>query len=169
MGCHATAADAEEWERDEGFLIEDGIQCETCHGTGSEYMDEEVMRDRELAMKRGLRFPTATNCMTCHNPKGSHEAVLPSKPYVVEEALRQIAARLGGGPTVIVLRHNGGRHQHHYHCRPEHPSCRYLAHPVHIVVSPLAVRLILREAVPRSGVPHGTDHRPAPPRPLPLR
>jgi len=91
LGCHATGADAEEWERDEGFLIEDGIQCETCHGPGSEYMAEEVMRDRELAMKSGLRFPTVTTCMTCHNPKGSHEAVLPSKPYVVEEALEQIA------------------------------------------------------------------------------
>ena len=89
LGCHATGADAEEWERDESFLIQDGIQCETCHGPGSEYMDEQVMRDRDLAMKRGLRFPTATTCMTCHSPKGSHEAVLPSKPYVVEPYAEQ--------------------------------------------------------------------------------
>ena len=100
LGCHATGADAEEWERAEGFLIQDGIQCETCHGPGSEYMDEEVMRDRELAMKRGLRFPTATTCMTCHNPKGSHEAVLPGKPYVVEEALERIAHARPADPVV---------------------------------------------------------------------
>ena len=40
LGCHATAADAEAWERDPGFRVEDGVQCEKCHGPGSEYMDE---------------------------------------------------------------------------------------------------------------------------------
>ncbi len=28
LGCHATAADAEEWETDADFRIEDGVQCE---------------------------------------------------------------------------------------------------------------------------------------------
>ncbi len=91
LGCHATAADAEEWERDETFLIEDGVQCETCHGPGSEYMDEAVMRDRELAMERGLRMASPQTCMICHGPKGSHEAVLSTEPYVVETALETIA------------------------------------------------------------------------------
>ena len=55
LGCHATAADTEEWERDPTFQIEDGVQCERCHGPGSEYMAEEVMRDREAAVKAGTR------------------------------------------------------------------------------------------------------------------
>ena len=90
----------EEWERGEEFLIEDGIQCETCHGPGSEYIDEAVMRDRELAMQRGLRLPTERTCMICHSPKGSHEAVLEAKPYVVEEALQRIAHPRPASPIV---------------------------------------------------------------------
>ncbi len=39
LGCHATAADAEPWERDPTLSIEDGMQCERCHGPGSEYME----------------------------------------------------------------------------------------------------------------------------------
>jgi YVTN family beta-propeller protein len=91
LGCHAPGADSEEWERDEAFRIEDGVQCETCHGPGSEYIGEDVMSNRELAMERGLRKPSARNCMVCHAPKGSHEAVLTSKPYEVESALARIA------------------------------------------------------------------------------
>src|SRR5512142_3331614 len=32
LGCHATAADSENWERDPAFRLEDGVQCEKCHG-----------------------------------------------------------------------------------------------------------------------------------------
>jgi hypothetical protein len=66
LGCHTTGADAEEWRRDETFLIEDGVQCETCHGPGSEYIAAEVMQDRELAMERGLVMPDRQTCMVCH-------------------------------------------------------------------------------------------------------
>ena len=55
LGCHATAAEAEAWERDPGFRVEDGVQCEKCHGPGSEYMAEDVMRDREKPRRAGLR------------------------------------------------------------------------------------------------------------------
>ena len=100
LGCHATGANAEDWQRDETFLIEDGIQCETCHGPGSEYMDEAVMRDRELAMERGLKVPSAQTCMICHGPKGSHEAVLSSEPYNVDEALQTIAHPRPDSPPI---------------------------------------------------------------------
>ncbi len=39
LGCHATAAEAEGWEKDETFSIRDGVQCEKCHGPGSEHVD----------------------------------------------------------------------------------------------------------------------------------
>ena len=43
LGCHATASETEDWEKDDTFHREDGVQCEMCHGPGSEYMDESVM------------------------------------------------------------------------------------------------------------------------------
>ena len=55
LGCHATAAETEPWERDPAFRLEDGVQCEKCHGPGSEYMAEKVMRDPEAARRAGLR------------------------------------------------------------------------------------------------------------------
>jgi YVTN family beta-propeller protein len=100
LGCHATAADSEAWERDDTFRIEDGVQCETCHGPGSEYIDESIMSNRELAMERGLRFPSTKTCMICHGPKGSHEAVLEGRTYDVNEALQRIAHSRPSTPIV---------------------------------------------------------------------
>ena len=34
LGCHATGAEAEEWERTRRSHVEDGVQCEKCHGPG---------------------------------------------------------------------------------------------------------------------------------------
>ncbi len=52
LGCHTTASETEEWEKDETFHMEDGVQCEMCHGPGSEYMDEDVMSDPDAARGR---------------------------------------------------------------------------------------------------------------------
>ena len=76
LGCHATAAQAEDWEREETFFIEDGVQCEKCHGPGSEYMAESVMKNRTAAVEAGLRMPKERDCMVCHAEKGSHVEVL---------------------------------------------------------------------------------------------
>ncbi|UCD51867.1 MAG: cytochrome c family protein, partial [Phycisphaerales bacterium] len=75
LGCHATGAHAEDWEKDETFSVEDGVQCEHCHGPGSEYATEAIMTNREAAMAAGLNMPTKRDCMVCHLTKGSHVAV----------------------------------------------------------------------------------------------
>jgi len=75
LGCHSTGAHAEDWEKDETFFSEDGVQCEKCHGPGSEYMTESIMRNREAAMAAGLEMPAVRDCMVCHQVKGSHVAV----------------------------------------------------------------------------------------------
>ncbi len=75
LGCHATGADAEPWEKDPTFHVQDGMQCEKCHGPGSEYSDAKVMMDRQAAMMAGLKMPSKADCMSCHNVKGSHVAV----------------------------------------------------------------------------------------------
>ena len=86
LGCHATGAEAEEWEKDETFHVEDGVQCEKCHGAGSEYMAEEVMTDPKAARAAGLMMPQKSDCMNCHKVKGSHVAVLKVKTYDVDAA-----------------------------------------------------------------------------------
>jgi len=97
LGCHATAADAEGWEREEGFRIGDGVQCERCHGAGSEYGTAEVMRDRERALRAGLMMPDERACMLCHNVKGSHVAVLGSADFAYAPAVEKIAHPVPAG------------------------------------------------------------------------
>lgn len=42
------------------------LDCESCHGPGSEYKSLEVMKDPEKAKAAGLVIPTATFCGSCH-------------------------------------------------------------------------------------------------------
>ncbi|MDR3718348.1 MAG: multiheme c-type cytochrome [Bryobacteraceae bacterium] len=91
LGCHAVASDTENWERDDTFHIEDGIQCEACHGPGSEYANRQTMLDKKAAMMAGLRMPTERVCMVCHIEKGSHTAVLKSEKFDFNKAMAQIA------------------------------------------------------------------------------
>lgn len=91
LGCHATASEAEDWEKLPEFRIEDGMQCEACHGPGSEYATEEVMRDPRKARAAGLMMPTKDDCRICHRPKGSHDTVLKRKPFDIDAAWEAIA------------------------------------------------------------------------------
>lgn len=48
---------------------EEGVQCETCHGAGSEYKSMKVMKDRKEAIAKGLsdHKDVSKYCATCHN------------------------------------------------------------------------------------------------------
>lgn len=81
LQCHATASDTESWQRDDTFHIEDGIQCEYCHGPGSDYLDAHVSGNKQTAMKAGLIMPGKDDCLVCHKPLGSHAAVHNPKPF----------------------------------------------------------------------------------------
>jgi len=72
LKCHATGFDA----ADKSLLgakykVEEGIQCETCHGAGSAYKSLAVMKNKEEAVKKGLTIhkDAAKYCQTCHNPQ----------------------------------------------------------------------------------------------------
>ena len=99
LGCHATAWHAEDWEKDETFHIEDGVQCEGCHGPGSEYSSMEVMRDRQAAMMAGLKMPNQESCVTCHIEKGSHVAVLKRPPTDLKKGWELLRHPLAAKPV----------------------------------------------------------------------
>ncbi len=100
LGCHATAAETEPWERDPTFVLQDGVQCERCHGPGSEYMSEQVMRNHEAAVKAGLRTSPRNECMKCHYVKGSHVAVHKRPQMDMEKAWQAFAHPL---PEITAL------------------------------------------------------------------
>ena len=90
LGCHATGAEAEDWEKDETFAIQDGVQCEKCHGPGSEYADEEIMVNRPAAEHAGLQMQTREDCLACHEVKDSHVAILGRPRIDIEQAWKEI-------------------------------------------------------------------------------
>ena len=103
LGCHTTAYNVEAWERDATMHFEDGIQCERCHGPGSEYSDAEIMSDQQRAIEAGLIMPTQMDCMVCHKEKGSHVAVLDVKAFVLEDAILEIIHPGKGGSTELAV------------------------------------------------------------------
>lgn len=69
LKCHASGHDVDASLLGKKFTIEDGVQCETCHGPGSEYKSLKVMKDKELAVQNGLMLYENKEelCTKCHN------------------------------------------------------------------------------------------------------
>ncbi len=65
LSCHAT-------NKDEALA---GVQCEACHGPGSDYRAMSIMKDREKAIANGLIVPTQETCNGCHDGKDHHKPV----------------------------------------------------------------------------------------------
>jgi len=65
LSCHATGGDE----------ALGGVQCEACHGPGSDYKKMSVMKDREAAIANGLVIPTQATCDGCHKDDGHSMAV----------------------------------------------------------------------------------------------
>lgn len=76
LKCHVTAHGVDAslivkaaTPEEKGFVAEDGVQCETCHGPGSLYKARKVMKDKAAAVAAGLIAPDEKLCKTCHNPE----------------------------------------------------------------------------------------------------
>lgn len=69
LKCHTTAADANASMIAASFKQSDGVQCETCHGPGSDYKSISVMKDKEKAIAAGLTIfkDDPKLCTKCHN------------------------------------------------------------------------------------------------------
>lgn len=66
--CHATAFGLEATQMAKKPLaLNDGVQCESCHGPGSGYRKKKVMSDRDQSVAEGLVLPEAETCIGCHN------------------------------------------------------------------------------------------------------
>ncbi len=92
--CHAAGSAVDEPLRAPGFHLEDGVQCEICHGPGSVHaaamkivMDEGT---RQVPPAARLRRIPLDGCMKCHREKPSH-AVLEREPFNSEKAWKAIA------------------------------------------------------------------------------
>ena len=69
-----------------GLKITEGVSCETCHGPGSAYKTNTIMKDQAKAIAKGLIIPDQKLCEGCHNEENPFH-----KPFNYEEALKTIA------------------------------------------------------------------------------
>jgi hypothetical protein len=75
LTCHVTAYGADSTHfatpraGKEGFVVAHGVQCEACHGPGSDYKSRKAMKDQEASIAAGLVIPDEALCLTCHNDK----------------------------------------------------------------------------------------------------
>jgi hypothetical protein len=69
LRCHTSGYNVDKALVGAKFKVEDGVQCETCHGPGSAYKSMPVMKNKEDAVKKGLMVHADVEkfCKTCHN------------------------------------------------------------------------------------------------------
>lgn len=90
LKCHVTAYGVDASKIDKKFKIEDGIQCESCHGAGSKYKSKKIMKNHAKSVANGLteykdEAAIKAQCITCHNEESpSH------KPFKFEEMWAKI-------------------------------------------------------------------------------
>jgi hypothetical protein len=85
LKCHSTAGSVKE-SLQAGITITEGVSCESCHGPGSAYKTNTIMKDRALALKNGLIIPDQKVCEKCHNKENPF-----FKPFNFEESKKKIA------------------------------------------------------------------------------
>jgi len=74
LTCHVTGYGKDAKMFDKSFSMEDGVQCEACHGPGSEYKSMKTMKDHAAAVAAGMtdfkdEAVIEAQCKTCHNDK----------------------------------------------------------------------------------------------------
>ncbi len=74
LSCHAVGYDVDASLKAKKFKVEQGVQCESCHGAGSKYKKKSIMKDHAKAVAAGLNeykdaAAIKAQCETCHNEK----------------------------------------------------------------------------------------------------
>lgn len=88
LKCHASGYNVDKALVGAKFKVEDGVQCETCHGAGSAYKAMTVMKNKQEAVKKGLMAHDNVEkfCKTCHNSESPT-----FKSFSFAEAYKKIA------------------------------------------------------------------------------
>lgn len=92
LKCHVTAygKPASAFKK-KPLKVTDGVQCESCHGPGSDYKGKKNMSDHDKAVARGLWEPGKDEkiCLNCHNDESPTWD--PAKGFDYEAAKKKIA------------------------------------------------------------------------------
>ncbi len=80
LECHTTANNLTDEYKAETFHLEDGVQCEACHGPGGahvSWMEQSNIAGSQRPQKSIMTKFTVDDCAaSCHRMKPTHEAVM---------------------------------------------------------------------------------------------
>lgn len=85
LKCHSTAASIDP-KLNGGITKEEGVSCESCHGPGSLYKSPAVMKNRKIAMEKGLIVPDKELCEKCHNSENPFHQGFDYESYLAKIA-----------------------------------------------------------------------------------
>ncbi|MDH5561219.1 MAG: cytochrome c family protein [Deltaproteobacteria bacterium] len=106
--CHSSAFDASKKRLGKSFELDDGVQCERCHGAGNDYKSKKTMeqitkefkvsgqKSSKTAVKTGLIKSDKALCLECHSESITYKGkqfLNPtySKVFNFEEAIKKIS------------------------------------------------------------------------------
>jgi len=118
LGCHATGADEGPRFWEPTFRIEDGVQCEACHGPGSDHARARRVASKRTGETRAFDeerltiSPKSDLCKSCHVPRASHHMVLDDGYRRPEDDLRYknpvgLAVSAAGDRLFVVCERSG--------------------------------------------------------------
>jgi hypothetical protein len=84
--CHKVQFDS--WSASKHAKATPVLDCEGCHGAGSDYKGMAVMKDKAASKKAGLLEPTKADCAKCHG-KGK-------VPAMTDENFKKVHAHKAG-------------------------------------------------------------------------
>ena len=64
LSCHSTAYGEKNIAA--SFKVDEGVSCEACHGPGSLYKKNKIMKDKKASMAAGLVEVNEATCKPCH-------------------------------------------------------------------------------------------------------
>jgi hypothetical protein len=86
LKCHSTKSNLAV-NLQAGITAEEGVSCESCHGPGSAYQTNKIMKNKNLSLKKGMILPTSQVCEgLCHNNYNPF-----FKPFDYDESIKKIA------------------------------------------------------------------------------
>lgn len=85
LKCHSTAASIDP-SLNGGITVAEGVSCESCHGPGSVYKSATIMKNKQMAMSKGLIMPDEKVCVTCHNSESPNFKGFNFKEYAAKIA-----------------------------------------------------------------------------------
>jgi nitrate/TMAO reductase-like tetraheme cytochrome c subunit len=90
LKCHSTAGSVDK-SLLAGISVEEGVSCESCHGPGSMYKTAAIMKNKQMALTKGMTEPNEATCKVCHLGEKPAGHVAAKKAWNYAEFAKTIA------------------------------------------------------------------------------